>query len=49
MNTVWRLESRGVLILGKTETMTPQMLDLFEVVEVRERIYRKESALSLRA
>jgi chemotaxis protein methyltransferase CheR len=36
------LNSGGFLILGKTETITPQMLDYFEVVDLRERIYRKK-------
>lgn len=31
----------GFLILGKTENLTPQMLDNLEVVDVRERIYKK--------
>ncbi len=39
----------GFLILGKTETITDQMRDYFEVVDLREKIYRKESALSVRA
>jgi chemotaxis methyl-accepting protein methylase len=36
------LDSGGFLILGKTESITPQMLDYFEVVDLRERIYRKK-------
>jgi chemotaxis methyl-accepting protein methylase len=36
------LNPGGFLILGKTETITPQMLDYFEVVDLRERIYRKK-------
>jgi chemotaxis methyl-accepting protein methylase len=36
------LNPGGFLILGKTETITPQMLDHFEVVDLRERIYRKK-------
>ncbi len=35
------LNPDGFLVLGKTETITPQMLDCFEVVDLRERIYRK--------
>ncbi len=43
------LNPGGFLILGKTETVTDQMRDYFEVVDLTERIYRKESALSMRA
>ena len=43
------LNPGGFLILGKTETITKQMRDYFNVVDLRERIYRKESALSVRA
>jgi chemotaxis protein methyltransferase CheR len=43
------LNPDGFLILGKTETITEQMRDYFEVVDLKERIYRKESALSVRA
>lgn len=43
------LNPGGFLILGKTETITEQMRDYFEVVDLKERIYRKESALSVRA
>jgi chemotaxis protein methyltransferase CheR len=43
------LNPGGFLILGKTETITKQMKDYFEVVDLTERIYRKESALSVRA
>jgi len=43
------LSPGGFLILGKTETITEQMRDYFEVVDLKERIYRKESALSVRA
>jgi len=43
------LNPGGFLILGKTETITNQMRDYFEVVDLREKIYRKESALSVRA
>jgi two-component system CheB/CheR fusion protein len=31
----------GFLILGKTESIAPQMSDCFEVVDLRERVYRK--------
>ncbi len=43
------LNPGGFLILGKTETIPEQMRDYFEVVDLKERIYRKESALSVRA
>ncbi len=43
------LNPGGFLILGKTETITDQMRDYFELVDLRERIYRKEPALSVRA
>ena len=36
------LNPGGFLILGKTETIAPQMLDYFELVDLRERIYRKK-------
>ena len=42
------LNPDGFLILGKTETIPEQIKDYFEVVDLRERIYRKESALSVR-
>ncbi len=42
------LNPGGFLILGKTETMTEQMREYFEVVDLKERIYRKESTLSVR-
>ncbi len=32
----------GFLILGKTESIAPQMSDCFEVVDLRERVYRKK-------
>ncbi len=35
------LNSGGFLILGMTETITPQMLDYFEAVDSRVRIYQK--------
>jgi chemotaxis protein methyltransferase CheR len=35
------LNPGGFLVLGKTETLPPQMLGCFEVVDLRERIYRK--------
>jgi chemotaxis methyl-accepting protein methylase len=35
------LMSSGFLVLGKTETLPPQMSDCFDVVDLRERIYRK--------
>ena len=43
------LNPGGFLILGKTETLTNQMRDYFNVADLTERIYRKESALSVRA
>ncbi len=43
------LNPGGFLILGKTETITEQMKENFSVVDLRERIYRKESTLSVRA
>ena len=36
------LNPGGFLILGKTENIPLQMLDHFEVVDLRERIYRKK-------
>ncbi len=36
------LNPGGFLILGKTETISPQMTDYFEVIDLRERIYRKQ-------
>ena len=36
------LNPGGFLILGKTETISPQMIDYFEVIDLRERIYRKQ-------
>ncbi len=36
------LNPGGFLVLGKTETLPPQKLDRFEVVDSRERIYRKK-------
>ena len=43
------LNPGGFLILGKTETIIEQMRDYFNVVDLRERIYRKELVLSVRA
>jgi chemotaxis methyl-accepting protein methylase len=43
------LNPGGFLILGKTETIPEQMRDYFDVIDLTERIYRKESALSVRA
>ncbi len=48
-NLYTALNPGGFLILGKTETIADQMRDYFEVVDLTERIYRKESALSVRA
>jgi chemotaxis methyl-accepting protein methylase len=36
------LNPGGFLILGKTESVAPQMADCFEVVDLRERVYRKK-------
>jgi chemotaxis protein methyltransferase CheR len=36
------LNPGGFLILGKTESIPPQMIDYFEVIDLRERIYRKQ-------
>jgi chemotaxis protein methyltransferase CheR len=41
-NLYGSLNPGGFLILGKTETMPPQMTDYFEVIDLRERIYRKQ-------
>ncbi len=41
-NLFTALNPGGFLVLGKTETLPPQMLDYFEVVDLRERIYRKK-------
>ncbi len=49
LNLHTALNPGGFLILGKTETITNQMRDYFNVVDLRERIYRKEPALSVRA
>jgi two-component system CheB/CheR fusion protein len=35
------LNREGFLILGKTETLPPQMNDYFKTIDLRERIYRK--------
>jgi chemotaxis methyl-accepting protein methylase len=35
------LNPDGFLVLGKTENIARGMLDYFEVVDLRERIYRK--------
>ena len=35
------LNPDGFLVLGKTETLMPQMLEYFDVVDLTERIYRK--------
>jgi len=35
------LNPDGFLVLGKTETIIPQMLEYFDVVDLTERIYRK--------
>jgi chemotaxis protein methyltransferase CheR len=35
------LNPGGFFVLGKTETLPPQMFDCFDVVDLRERIYRK--------
>ncbi len=43
------LNPGGFLILGKTETIPEQMRDYFNIVDLKERIYRKEPALSVRA
>jgi chemotaxis protein methyltransferase CheR len=43
------LNPGGFLILGKTETIPEQMKDYFNVIDLTERIYRKEPALSVRA
>jgi len=36
------LTSGGFLVLGKTESITPQMNDYFQVLDLKERIYRKK-------
>jgi chemotaxis methyl-accepting protein methylase len=36
------LNPGGFLILGKTESIAPQMSNSFEVVDLRERVYRKK-------
>ena len=41
------LNPGGFLILGKTETITPQMADYFESVDLRERIYIKKISSEL--
>ena len=35
------LNPGGFLILGKTESIAPTMADWFEVVDLKERVYRK--------
>ncbi len=42
LNLYNSLNPGGFLILGKTETISPQMTDYFEVIDLRERIYRKQ-------
>lgn len=41
-NIYTTLNSGGFLILGKTETMAPQVAKHFQVVDLRERIYKKK-------
>ena len=43
------LSPGGFLVLGKTENLTDQMRGCFEVVDLIERLYRKQSSLSVRA
>jgi chemotaxis methyl-accepting protein methylase len=38
------LNPGGFLILGKTETLTEQMRGCFDVIDVRERVYRKNES-----
>jgi chemotaxis protein methyltransferase CheR len=40
------LNPGGFLILGMTESVSPRMRDLLDVVNVRERVFRKPSAMS---
>ncbi len=40
-NIYTALNPDGFLVLGKTETIIPQMLEYFDVVDLTERIYRK--------
>lgn len=47
-NLYTSLNPGGFLILGKTETLPEQLRDYFDVIDLTERIYRKESALSVR-
>ena len=43
------LNPGGFLVLGMTETLPEQIREQFEMVSLTERIYRKQSALSVRA
>ncbi len=40
------LNPGGFFVLGKTETLPPGMVECFEVVDLRERIYRKRSPIN---
>lgn len=40
-NMKFALNRGGFLILGKTEALLPQMADCFEMMDLRERIYKK--------
>jgi chemotaxis protein methyltransferase CheR len=44
-NLYTALNSGGFFVLGKTETLPPCMVECFEVVDLRERIYRKGSPI----
>lgn len=43
------LNPDGFLVLGKTETLPGQVRGHFEIVDLAERIYRKKTALRVRA
>jgi chemotaxis protein methyltransferase CheR len=45
-NLFTALNPGGFFVLGKTETLPPSMVECFEVVDLRERIYRKRSPIN---
>jgi two-component system CheB/CheR fusion protein len=42
MNFLGSLRNRGLLVLGKSEALSEQFSDLFELVEPKSKIYRKK-------
>jgi len=41
MRFLHSLNPNGYFVIGKTETLTPEAADLFELIDLHERIYRK--------